>query len=203
MREIVLATRNPHKVREIRAILGDLPFRWLTLDDFPHVPPVVEDGATLEANATKKALTIARVTGYLALADDSGLEVTALDGAPGAYSARFAGPHATYEDNNRKLLGLLANTPVDQRQARFRCVITIGEPNGMVHLAEGRLDGFITTAPRGSNGFGYDPVFLVPDLQQTLAELPPVTKNRLSHRARALHRARQLLQGLISSIGKS
>lgn len=203
MRDLVLATRNPHKVREIRAVLEDLPVRWLTLDDFPQLSPIIEDGATLEANATKKAVTVAQATSGLALADDSGLEVEALTGVPGVFSARFAGPQATYEDNNRKLLELLINIPLDQRQARFRCVIAVAEPDGTVHLVEGRLDGCIAMTPRGSNGFGYDPVFVVPDLGLTLAELPTSTKNRISHRARALHRAHRLLKHLIPSNRKS
>ncbi len=191
MLQLVVATKNPGKLREIREILGtDVSVR--SLADFPDIGDIVEDGRTFEANAVKKALTVASRTGHVSLADDSGLEVDALHGAPGVYSARFAGENATDEQNNRKLLRLLEGTSDAERTARFRCVIAIGAPDSAVRTAEGTADGLILCSPRGTGGFGYDPLFLVSGLCLTFAELPPEEKNRVSHRGKAL-RAMSLL----------
>jgi XTP/dITP diphosphohydrolase len=193
---IVLATRNQHKIIEIRAALADVPIRILSLEDFPGAPEVIEDGETLEANAIKKALAIQRHTNLPAVADDTGLMVAALNGAPGVYSSRFAGPHATYADNVEKLLRLLDGIPVPGRVAEFRSVIAFAK-NGKTHLIEGICRGRITFKPRGSGGFGYDPVFLVPELSKTFAEMTLDEKNRISHRGRALAALRELLLSLI------
>ncbi|NMB16742.1 MAG: XTP/dITP diphosphatase [Firmicutes bacterium] len=193
---MVVASRNEHKINEIQAILAGQAWRVLTAHDFPGFPEVVEDGFTLEANALKKAKEIAAFTGYPALADDTGLEVDALGGKPGVYSARFAGAHATYEDNNRKLLRLLEGIPPEKRTARFRCVIAIAEPDGSTHLVEGKCEGLIGFTVKGEGGFGYDPLFIVDGLGKTFAELSPEEKNRVSHRGRALRLAARLLKEL-------
>lgn len=196
VKELVLATRNRHKGQELIALLGDLHIRIRTLTDFPGAPEVVEDGATCEANAIKKATEIARATGLVAVADDTGLEVDALGGRPGAYAARYAGEGATYEDNCRKLLRELREVPMAQRSARFVTVAAMAFPGGAVHIAQGTLKGFIPETPAGSQGFGYDPVFYVPELGKTLAELTPAEKNRISHRARAFMKLREMLNVL-------
>lgn len=184
---LVIATRNPHKLEEIRALF---PFPNLTLRsalDYPEIPEVVEDGATLEANAVKKAVTLALGTGTPALADDTGLEVAALDGAPGVYSARYAGEEADYMANNRKLLENLAGK--ENRRARFRCVIALAQPNGEAEYVEGICNGTIALAPLGSNGFGYDPLFIPEADTRTFAELSSSEKHACSHRGRALRAA--------------
>jgi XTP/dITP diphosphohydrolase len=188
-----LATRNRHKAQELASLLGDLGISIRTLDAFPQVPDVIEDGKTCEANAIKKARTVSRAIGLLAVADDTGLEVDALGGQPGVYAARYAGEHVTYEDNWRKLLRELSGVPHDRRTARFITVAAIASPSGEVQIAEGQLQGVITEEPAGAQGFGYDPVFLVPELGKTLAELSPDEKNRISHRAKAFAEVREIL----------
>jgi XTP/dITP diphosphohydrolase len=183
---LVLATFNRHKAAEILAILPRLPLKIRTLADFPGAVPAVEDGATLEENALKKALAAARFTGLPALADDTGLEVDALAGAPGVRSARYAGETASYEQNNALLLASLAKVPAEKRSARFACVVALALPSGITAAARGTLEGAIALAPRGAKGFGYDPLFLVGEGPLTLAELSEEAKNALSHRARAL-----------------
>lgn len=194
IQELVLATRNPHKGAELAALLGELGIKVRTLAEFPDAPEVAEDGDTCEANAVKKAREIARSTGLPALADDTGLEVEALAGRPGVYAARYAGRGATYEDNWRKLLRELEGVPRERRRARFTTVAAIAEPSGSVLVVEGVLEGLIAEAPAGAHGFGYDPVFFVPELGKTLAELSPEEKNRVSHRARALAKIKELLE---------
>lgn len=191
---IVLATRNQHKKQELVALLQDLPIAIMTLDEFPGAPDVIEDGETCEANARKKAVEIARYTGLPAVADDTGLEVDALDGRPGAFAARYAGEHATYEDNCRKLLQELQGIPPHRRGARFVTVAAIALPSGETQLARGVLEGSIAEEAAGSHGFGYDPVFFLPERQRTLAQLSPIQKNRISHRALAFAQAKQMLQ---------
>ncbi len=200
MIDIVLATRNKDKIKEIKNILRDLSINLLTLDEFPAAPQVEEDGNTLEENATKKALEIAIFTKKIALADDSGLEVEALNGEPGVYSARFAGEKATYEDNNKKLLQLLKHTPPEKRKAQFKCVIAVVKPiyinnklEEKIRLAEGICSGFITQEYKGNKGFGYDPVFFVPEYGKTFAEMNIEEKNKISHRAKALQSAKKML----------
>ena len=201
MRDIVLATRNRHKRDELAALLSDLDVRIRTMDEFPNVPEVVEDGETCQANAIKKAKTVAAATGMIAVADDTGLEVDVLGGRPGVYAARYAGEHATYEDNWLKLLRELKGVPLARRTARFITVAAIASPEGDVQVAQGILDGQIAEEPSGSKGFGYDPVFLLPESGKTLAELSAEEKNRISHRAKAFAQVRQLLQNGVQAVG--
>ncbi|WP_447971721.1 XTP/dITP diphosphatase [Nitrospira sp. M1] len=190
---LVLATGNQHKQEEILALLKNLPVTVLTLRDFPQAPVIEEDGVTCEENAIKKALGIAKFTGHVTLADDTGLEVTALDGRPGVYAARYAGENATYDDNCQKLLQELSGVTAGHRQARFLTVVAIADPHGEIDVMEGVLEGEITEAVRGSQGFGYDPVFWLPDFRKTLAEISLEEKNTISHRALALQKAKALL----------
>ena len=189
MHKLVIATTNHNKVKEMRALLKDMPFMILSLSDFKNVPEVVEDGKTFKDNAAKKALTIAQHTGCLTLADDSGLEVDALNGDPGVLSARYAGEEATDDENNKKLLAALQQVPLDRRTAAFRCAIAIALPDKLLGVVEGMCTGSITDACRGSNGFGYDPLFVRLESNKTFAELLPDVKNRISHRGRALEKA--------------
>jgi XTP/dITP diphosphohydrolase len=194
IRELVLATRNRHKGEELAALLGGLGVTIRTLDEFPEAPEVVEDGDTCEANAIKKARAIAEFTGLPAVADDTGLEVDALGGRPGVYAARYAGEDATYEDNCRKLLLELTGVPRERRTARFLTVAAIALPSAGVRVAQGKLDGVIAEEASGTSGFGYDPVFLIPELEKTLAELSADQKNAISHRAKAFTQAKALLR---------
>ena len=193
-REIVIATRNADKGREIAAILDGIGVCVRTLAEFPDAPEVIEDGTTCEANAMKKAMSAARHTGLVAVADDTGLIVDVLGGRPGVYAARYAGEYATYEDNWRKLLQELSGVPKALRTARFITVAAIARPDReKIEIVEGVLDGLIAEAPAGERGFGYDPVFFVPELKRTLAQLSSEEKNRLSHRARAFAKVREIL----------
>jgi XTP/dITP diphosphohydrolase len=194
IRELVLATRNRHKVEELVALLGDLGVTIHTLGEFPDAPNVIEDGDTCEANAVKKARTIAEFTGLPAVADDTGLEVAALGGRPGIYAARYAGEDATYEDNCRKLLEELVGVPRERRAARFLTVAAIALPSDGTRVAQGSLDGIIAEEASGTLGFGYDPVFFIPELGKTLAQLSPDQKNRVSHRAKAFIQAKDILR---------
>jgi len=181
---IVLATRNKGKVEELREMLKDFPIDLRSLNDFGPIPEVVEDGATFDDNAYKKALFTAKVLGLPAMADDSGLVVEALDGAPGVYSARYAGEKASDADNVKKLLAELAGK--NNRRAAFECVISLAVPTGPALTYEGRCEGEILEAPRGVSGFGYDPIFFSPTLGQTFAEAGMAEKNKISHRGRAM-----------------
>ncbi len=203
IRELVLATRNRHKGVELAALLSDLGITIRTLEEFPEAPEVEEDGETCEANAVKKATAVAKATGLPAIADDTGLEVDALGGRPGAYAARYAGENATYEDNWRKLLQELTGVPREQRTARFVTVAALAFPSNGVSVTKGVLEGRITEKPAGSGGFGYDPVFFVPEMGRTLAQLTPAEKNRISHRAQAFTRAKELLQSGGLTSGRS
>jgi XTP/dITP diphosphohydrolase len=191
--EVVIATRNAGKLREIQAILGPLGLKILSLPDFPEIPEIIEDGQTFEENAVKKAVAVARQTGRVAIADDSGLSVDALQGQPGVFSSRYAGENATDADRYRKLLKEMAGIPQRKRGASFICAMAVASPEGKVEVVEGQSRGEIALAPRGSHGFGYDPVFYLPESGKTMAELEPEVKNRISHRARALEKLKQLL----------
>ena len=195
--DLVLATGNRDKQQEMKAYLRDLGLTIRTLDEFPAAPVVVEDGETCQANAGKKASEIARFTGALTLADDTGLEVDALGGRPGAFAARYAGAHATYAENCRKLLDELTGVPADQRGARFLTVVAIADPASPVEFVEGVLQGRIADHCSGSYGFGYDPVFMVPELGKTLAELTLDQKNQISHRGQALAKAKDVLKHIL------
>lgn len=194
--KIILATRNFDKVKEIETLLKNLAVEILTLADFPEIPDIIEDGQTLEENAVKKAKTVHDLTGLLALADDTGLEVQALDGRPGVYSSRYSGENATYEDNVNKLLKEMNGIPDNQRNARFRCVISIVDINIQKNV-EGICEGRIATQKQGHSGFGYDPIFWVPKYNQTFAEMSLDLKNKISHRGLALQKAKQELIQLL------
>jgi XTP/dITP diphosphohydrolase len=190
--KIVIATANQHKFKEIREILRDLPVELLSLQDFPEIPPIEETGSTFHENALIKARTVNQITGLLTLADDSGLEVDALNGAPGVYSARYSGREHDYAANNRKLLEELRNVPPEERGAQFRCVVAIVGSRGE-HIVEGVVRGRIISELRGSGGFGYDPLFVPEGYQQTYAELGEAVKNQISHRSQAFRKARDFL----------
>jgi XTP/dITP diphosphohydrolase len=194
MRSLLLATTNRHKLQEYRAIFSDLPFQLLSLEDIRLDMDVEETGTTFQENADLKALAYARASGLLSLADDSGLAIDALGGAPGVYSARFITPETSYEERFRVILQRLQGLPMEQRSARFCCVITLAEPSGYHRSVQGALEGVIAEAPRGEHGFGYDPIFLVPELGKTTAELSSEQKNSISHRGRAAHLACELLE---------
>src|SRR5690606_21493348 len=196
VRKLVVATRNRKKWQELAALLADLPVAVLGLDAFPGAPEVEETGETFADKARLKAVAAARHTGHWAIADDSGLEVDALGGRPGVYSARFAGPGATDAANNELLLKLLDGVPPEKRRARFRCAIAIASPSGEAWVDEDVCEGITTGAPRVDGGFGDDPLFLVPVLGKTYAEMGEAVKNRISHRARALSLARERLMRL-------
>jgi XTP/dITP diphosphohydrolase len=198
MRDLLLATRNRDKVREIERILDGLPLRVRTMDEFPDLPDVEEDGETFEENAAKKALSAARGSGLLALADDTGLVVPALGGEPGVRSSRYAGENVTYEDNRRKLLERMADLPDEKREASFVCTAVVADARGIVLRAEGTCEGRILRAPRGDGGFGYDPVFFHPPTGKTFAELAIEEKNRVSHRAFAMRAIRGMLEARIA-----
>ncbi len=193
MNKIVLATGNRDKVKEITEILKNLDIELLTLEDFPGVPEVVEDGKTLEENALKKARVISEFTKLPAVSDDTGLEVEVLNGAPGVYSSRYSGENATYADNVKKLLDDLQSVPQENRQARFRCVVALYSENN-TKVVEGVCEGEITDRPQGDSGFGYDPIFFVPEHNCTFAEMDPDLKNRISHRGKAFLKLRNLLE---------
>ncbi len=201
---VLLATRNPHKLRELLELASGLMVRWATLADYPAIPEVDEDQPTLEGNARKKALWAAERSGLWAVGEDTGLEVEALGGAPGVTSARYAGPGCSYEDNLKKLLAELGRAGAAGRGAAFRTVMALAAPDGTTVVEEGRLEGVISETPRGTGGFGYDPVFLVPGAGITLAEMRSEQKNSCSHRARAFaamrpHLARLAVGALLVS----
>ena len=194
---IVLATRNRHKLRELRELMPGLEsIEMKMLDEFPGAPEVTEDGVTLEENAAKKAKSAALSCRLWALADDTGLEVDALGGAPGVYSARYAGGDCSYAANNLKLVAGLSGLPAEKRTARFRCVMALASPGGSVITVEGRLEGRIALSLSGTGGFGYDPLFLPAGSDKTLAELTPAGKNALSHRAAAVRKIEPYLARL-------
>jgi XTP/dITP diphosphohydrolase len=194
MRALLIATTNRHKLEEFRAMFRDLSYELLSLNDVQLAMDVEETGSTFRENAEIKALAYARATGFLTLAEDSGLEIDALDGAPGVYSARFAGVDTSYEERFRLIFEKLRGLPSSRRTARFHCVITIAEPSGFSQSVDGVIGGMIIEEARGTHGFGYDPIFLVPSLGKTTAELLPEHKNRISHRAQAVRLARTLLE---------
>ncbi len=195
--KLLLATNNPHKIQELRQILHDLPIWLVTPEEVGIVLEVAETGRTYAANARTKALAFAQASGLIALADDSGLEVGALGGAPGIRSARYAGEEAPNADRIALLLRNLAGVPWEGRGARFVAVIAIAAPDGLVRHTRGECRGIIAFEPRGSGGFGYDPVFYMPAFGCTMAQLPDEVKNRVSHRARAAAKARRILKDML------
>ncbi len=198
MTKLLLATNNQAKVREYRMLLQDLPYELVTLAE-QGIATVSEVGQSLEENAELKAIAGATQSQLLALADDSGLEVDALGGEPGPLSARYAGEEASDSDRVNYLLSRLEHVPWSERSARFRCVIAIATPEGEVELCSGECNGFITFEPIGEHGFGYDPVFYLPELGKTMAELPMEIKNQVSHRGQATRKVYQVLEKLTGS----
>ena len=193
-KRIVLATRNQGKVREFNKLFAQLGWEGISLAEFEDVPEVVEDGDTFEANAIKKAVTISTYLNLSAVGDDSGLEVDALDGRPGVYSARYAGEDATDEANWKKLLQELTDVPDEKRTARFRCTLALVEPGQEPLIATGSCEGTIAREPAGTNGFGYDPVFYLPAMDKRMAELSAEEKNQISHRAMAMQQLLEVIQ---------
>jgi XTP/dITP diphosphohydrolase len=191
--ELVVATKNKKKLEEIRELLKDLPLYVTSLADYPDAPRIVEDGKTFEQNALKKAATISLYTRKLVLGEDSGLEVRALKNCPGVYSARYAGEDATDEKNNRRLLGELKKIPAKNRGARYRCAVALADGRGLIGVVSGSCSGRIGFKPRGTTGFGYDPLFVIEKFGKTFAELGPTIKHTMSHRYRALKKARRLI----------
>ncbi len=196
--DVVVATRNPGKVAEFVALLGDFPIQLYSLEAFPQIPPLPEEGSTYTENAISKALTVARLTGRIAIADDSGIEIEALEGVPGAASHRFLGGEASDTTRNNRVLQLLRDVPAAARGARYRAILAVATPTGGVRTFEGTCEGAILPAPRGSHGFGYDPIFFVPQFSKSMAQLPPAVKNRISHRAHAFAAAKPYLRDLLA-----
>ncbi|RKX60500.1 MAG: non-canonical purine NTP pyrophosphatase [Thermodesulfobacteriota bacterium] len=199
---LLIASSNKGKIREISDILKNFNLEIKTLEDFPEIKSPEETGKSFFENAFLKAKYYAEKTGLLCLADDSGLEVEALNGAPGIYSSRFAGPSATDEENNKKLLKELKDVPLEKRKARFVCVIIVYHPSGKYIKTEGIWEGKIALEPKGDKGFGYDPLFLVPEynFKKTVAELSLEEKNKLSHRARALKKLLKILPQFLEDL---
>ncbi|MDD3554074.1 MAG: XTP/dITP diphosphatase [Deltaproteobacteria bacterium] len=199
--KMILATKNKGKIKEFQALAQGMAIELLSLEDIPDMPDVLEDGCSFHENALKKACAIAKHTGITAIADDSGLEVDALNGAPGIHSARYAGERAGDQENIQKLLKALNGLPLNKRTARFRCVIAVCTPQGRHITTEGTCEGIIAIEPHGFHGFGYDPVFLLPDRNCTMAELEPGMKNLISHRAMALARLKDILPAFLKETG--
>jgi|LSQX01.3.fsa_nt_gb XTP/dITP diphosphohydrolase len=188
MRKFVVATRNKGKLREIKEILSGFPFLVASMEDVGIQKDIEENGTTFEDNALIKAREVHRLTGEMVMADDSGLEVDYLDGAPGIYSSRFAGDGASDEDRNNKLLSMLHNVPLDKRRARFVCAIAVILMDGEYFTVRETFEGYIGFEPEGSNGFGYDPLFFLPEYDMTAAQLDSYKKHEISHRGKALRR---------------
>ncbi len=196
---MIIATRNRGKIREVREALKGLGIRIRALSDFRDVPEVEEDGETFVENALKKARYYSKYFGKITLADDSGLEVDSLNGLPGIHSARYAGEKASSPENNEKLLREMEGVPISKRGARFRCVIAVVSQDGRELLAEGSCRGRIGLREKGRRGFGYDPLFIVPDHGKTMAQLPLEEKNRISHRGRALKKIRRMICSFLNN----
>ena len=194
MHELIVATKNSRKLKEIRELFADLNLKITSLADYPDFPSIVEDGDSFHSNAVKKAVTISSRTAKLVMGEDSGLEVKALDNRPGIYSARFAGEGATDEANNSKLLKMLEGVPTAKRQARYQCFVALAYQGKIIDVVNGRCSGIITEELKGSNGFGYDPLFLIPRYKKTFGELPSRVKAQISHRSRALKKLRTALE---------
>jgi len=194
--KLIIATHNSDKEKELRSVLDDCPVEVMSLEQFPDIGDIEETGSTLYENAKLKADTVNKITNLPCLGDDTGLEVDALGGAPGIYSARYAGDDVSYEDNMTKLLEELRSTPSEKRIARFRTIIFYTDGERELYT-QGEIQGIITKSPRGANGFGYDPVFYIPELKKTMAELTSIEKNKLSHRGQAMRKFRKLLLDII------
>ncbi|MCT4620593.1 MAG: XTP/dITP diphosphatase [Marinisporobacter sp.] len=194
MNQVVIASKNKHKLEEIKVILKDFPLTIKSMDEVGlENLEIIEDGETFEENSMKKAVEVMKETGAIAIADDSGLEVKAIDNQPGVYSARFSGEGATDEKNNEKLLHMLKELPMEERNARFVSVISVAFPDGKKISVRGECKGFIGFEKKGESGFGYDPLFIVPEYDKTFAELGSEIKNKISHRANALEKLKVAL----------
>ena len=193
MRKILIATSNRGKLREIRAELDGVPAEFICLTDLPSLAQAEEIHDTFSQNADLKGLHYSNLAGLWALADDSGLEVDALGGAPGVISARYAGPDCDYAHNNAKLLAELADVPEEKRTARFRCCLSLAADGQIIARSEGVIQGRIASSPQGHNGFGYDPLFYVPEHGCTIAQMPPQQKNAVSHRGQAIRAMKQII----------
>lgn len=198
MIELLIATQNVKKLAEIKELLSDLKVKVTSLADYKNMPHIEEDGKTFTENAVKKAATISLFTKKLVMGEDSGLEVKALKNAPGIYSARFSGEGATDKKNNAKLLRLLKGIPIKKRQARYRCFVALTDQKGIVGVVSGSCHGVIALKPKGTNGFGYDPLFLPQGFDRTFGELDSAVKSKISHRARALKKFKRILQKYLS-----
>jgi len=193
VKELVIATKNPDKKKELNRLLTGLKVKIVSLEKYPACPDVKEGKVSFRENAIRKAMLVSKFTKRPALADDSGLETDALGGRPGVCSSRFAGIGVTYKDNNRKLQKMLKNKKMGQRGAQFRCLVAVCDYPKLIGVVEGKIRGRIAEAPKGKSGFGYDPLFIVPAYKKTFAQLGPKIKNRISHRARALKKAKKLI----------
>ena len=194
--KLIIATHNSDKEKELKSVLDDFPVDVISLDQFPEIGEIEETGSTLYENAKLKADTVNKITNLPCLGDDTGLEVDALEGAPGVYSSRYAGENGSYEDNVAKLLREMSSTPYEKRTARFRTIIFYTDGERELYT-QGEIKGYITEEQRGKNGFGYDPVFYIPEVKKTMAELTPAEKNKLSHRGQAMKKFRKLLLDFI------
>jgi len=198
MRKILIATNNPGKIRELKELLKDLPLKLVNLDEAAPGFEVKETGETFKENAILKAMGCAKKTGFLTVADDSGLEIDALDKKPGVYSARCFGD-VSQEDKNQNILEMMKDIPEEKRNARFQCVFAIGAPAGKIKTAGGTMEGRISFESKGENGFGYDPIFIPKGFTKTNAELTIEEKNEISHRGKALRKAIEILKGIINA----
>ena len=194
--KLIIATHNSDKEKELKSVLDDFPVEVMSLDQFPEIGEIEETGSTLYENAKLKAETVNKITNLPCLGDDTGLEVDALNGAPGVYSSRYAGENVSYEDNVTKLLRELRSTPYEKRTARFRTIIFYTDGDRELYT-QGEIKGYITEEQRGKNGFGYDTVFYIPEVKKTMAELTSAEKNKLSHRGQAMRKFRKLLLDFI------
>jgi XTP/dITP diphosphohydrolase len=199
--QLLVATRNRHKLKELRDLLTELDLDLISSADVPGLQEIVEDAGTLRENAIKKAVETAKFAKKLTIADDTGLEVSTLNGEPGVRSARYAGEKATYHENNKKLLAAMAGFPMEKRAASFRCVVAIADETGLVDAVEGVCNGVIVPEERGGGGFGYDPLFIPDGQVKTFAEISPDVKNRISHRAKALQKAWAVLSRYLREHG--
>ncbi len=195
--ELIVATKNKKKLKEIEELLEGLNLKTLSLKDFPDAPKIVEDGKTFDQNAIKKAATIAMYTGKLTMGEDSGLEVRALKNKPGVYSSRYSGEGVTDRKNNLKLLRELKGVPLKKRTARYRCSIAIADKSRLISVVNGSCNGLIGFHSKGSSGFGYDPLFIIPKYNKTFAELGEKIKHTMSHRAKAIKKARKVMAGFL------
>lgn len=188
MKEIIIATKNEGKLREFKSLLANFDIKVRGLGDFDTIPEIIEDGETFQDNAKKKAEGICKVLNLPTIADDSGLVVDFLNGMPGIYSARFAGDDKNDDKNNARLLDLMQGIETKKRSAKFVCAIALAIPNEPTIIVQDAIEGSITIEPKGSNGFGYDPLFYIPEYRKTMAEIPSEVKNKISHRAKALQK---------------